>query len=343
MHKATAIFLAGFLLLTGCSKQAATPAEPSTRDLFAMDTYMNLKVWSPDGEAILERAADRIDALECAFSVTLSDSDISRVNAAHGVPTQVSADTAAVLAKALEIGQESDGALDISVYPVTRAWGFTTHTQQIPDANELSELLKNVDYSRIFLDGETVTVPDGMEIDIGALAKGYTSDALVAMFRDAGVQSAIVSLGGNVQALGTKPDGSDWKVGIVDPIDPTRNMCVLQIHDKAVITSGNYERYFEENGVRYHHIMDSADGYPADNGLISVTVVGDSGLDCDALSTALFVEGTEKAIEHWKRAGDFEMVLVAEDTHTHILYTEGLADSFELLADNYPAEVISRE
>ena len=343
MHKATAFFLAGIFVLTGCSKQTATPDEPSTRDLFAMDTYMNLKVWAPDGDALLERAAKRIDALECEFSVTLPDSDIARVNAAHGAPVQVSADTAEVLEKALQIGKESDGALDISLYPVTRAWGFTTHTQQVPDEDEIAKLLQNVDYSRISLDGTTVAVPDGMEIDIGALAKGYTSDALMDMFRDAGAQSAIVSLGGNVQALGTKPDGSDWKVGIVDPIDPTRNMCVLQIHDKAVITSGNYERYFEENGKRYHHIMDSADGHPAENGLISVTVVGDSGLYCDALSTALFVEGTENAIAHWKRAGDFEMVLVAEDTHHHILYTEGLADAFELLADNYPVEVITRE
>lgn len=339
MQKQLALLLP-LLLLTGCARQTV-PDEPASRDVFAMDTYMNLKVWSADGEALLNDAADRIAELESIFSVTVPDSDISRINAAHGSAVTVSPETAEVLAKALEIGQESEGALDISVYPVTRAWGFTADAQHVPDEAELKELLTHVDFSQIVLDGETVTVPDGMEIDIGALAKGYTSDALIGLFRESGASSAIVSLGGNVQALGTKPDGSKWKVGVVNPFSPQENMCILAIEDQAVITSGNYERYFiAEDGTRYHHIMDSSDGYPADNGLVSVTVIGDSGLTCDALSTALFVEGTERAVAHWRRDAAFEMILVTDDAR--MLYTEGLGDCLQNVS-GMQAEVISRE
>lgn len=337
MRKKMAILLGFALVLTGCAKQDA--AEPATRDVFAMDTYMNLKVWAPDGDALLDDAAEMISQLENRFSVTIPDSDISQINAAHGTPVTVSADTAAVIEKALEIGQETDGALDISLYPVSRAWGFTTGEYHVPAQEKLDALLENVDFSRISLNGETVTIPDGMEIDIGAVAKGYTSDRLIALFRENEAESAIVSLGGNVQALGTKPDGSDWKVAVVNPFSPQEKMCILEIADQAVITSGNYERYFEENGTRYHHIMDRTDGCPADNGLVSVTVIGDSGLTCDALSTALFVEGTEEAIAYWKTAGDFEMILVTEDGE--ILYTEGLSDDFENVS-GMTAEVILR-
>lgn len=339
MRKRMAFSLSFILLLTGCTR-VTEQVKPVSRDVFAMDTYMNLKVWAPDGEAVLDEAAEMISQLEKNFSVTIPDSEIAQINAAHGAPVNVSTDSAAVIGKALEIGDETDGALDISLYPVSRAWGFTTGTQRIPLQDELDALLEHVDYAKITLDGETVTVPDGMEIDIGAVAKGYTSDKLIALFRENGAESAIVSLGGNVQALGSKPDGSDWNVAVVNPFSPQENMCVLKIADQAVITSGNYERYFEDNGTRYHHIMDRSDGYPADNGLVSVTIIGDSGLTCDALSTALFVEGTERAIEYWKGAGDFEMILVTEDAK--ILYTEGISDDFENIS-SLPAEVISRE
>lgn len=208
----------------------------------------------------------------------------------------------------------------------------------MPDAAALDALLAQVDYTALHPDGDTLTLPAGMQIDFGALAKGYTSDSLMQLFRDGGAEHAIVSLGGNVQALGTKPDGSDWKVGVVSPFSPQENLCVLSIHDKAVITSGNYERYFEENGTRYHHIIDPADGFPADNGLVSVTIIGESGILCDARSTALFVLGEADAIAYYQAHDDFDMILVTDDAR--ILYTEGIADTFENLT-TCPAEVIS--
>lgn len=330
------IFVLWLVLLTGCERQP----EKKQIDIFAMDTYMSLTVYDENGDALLQQASERITELEQIFSVTQPDSDTSRINAHAGKPVEICGDMAVVMKKGLKIGAESNGALDITIYPLLQAWGFTTDALHVPDADTIAALLPYVDYTQVQLDGNTVTIPENVMIDLGALVKGYTSDAVIGLFRENGVTSAIVSLGGNVQALGRKPDGSLWTVGVVDPFSPSENMCTLQIENQAVITSGNYERYFEEDGKRYWHILDRTDGFPADNGLVSVTVVGDSGLTCDALSTALFVEGTEKAVNHWRQTGGFEMICVTDDGR--ILLTEGLKDSFLSLSD-MPVEVITHE
>ena len=326
------------LLLIGCSKSAP---ETAARDLFAMDTYMTMRVTAPDAEKLLTEAAYRIGCLEEALSVTRPDSDVARINTAEGTPVTVCEDTAMILQKALEISDASGGALDITLYPVLRAWGFTTEETHVPDDKEIAALLRHVDCTQAELSGDTVRLPEGMQLDLGALAKGYTGDAVMQIFREGDADSAIISLGGNVQTLGSRPDGSPWQVGVTDPFSPSESMCILSVEDKAVITSGNYERYFtDENGNRWWHILDPADGYPADNGLVSVTVVGKEGLYCDALSTALFVEGTERAQAHWRQAQDFEMLLVTDDGR--ILLTEGLSGCFTNCS-SYPVEVLTHE
>ena len=317
------------LLLTACGTQ-----KMQTKDIFAMDTCITVRVWSSDA-SLPDKAEAEIRRLEALFSVTVPDSDPARIHAADGAPVTVSPETADVLAEALRIGTESGGALDISMYPVSKAWGFTQEVQQIPAAETLQNALACVDHTQIRLDGDTVSVPAGMEIDLGAAAKGYTGDRVMEVFRENGAASAIISLGGNVQTLGAKPDGSLWTVGIADPFAPNENLGTVQVQDAAVITSGNYERYFEENGRRYHHILDPADGYPAENGLVSVTVVGKQGLTCDCLSTALFVEGTDAAVAHWQAHPEFEMLLVTDTGE--ILYTPGLTFRNQ---SELPAQVI---
>ncbi len=203
------------------------------------------------------------------------------------------------------------------------------------------DALKLIDYTKISVKGNTVKLPDNMQIDFGALAKGYTSDCITEILKENGVKSALINLGGNVHAVGTKPDGTLWKVGVQNPFSPSEQVCILEIADKAVITSGNYERFFtDENGRKYWHILDSADGFPADNGLVSVTIVGENGLLCDALSTALFVLGTDKAIDYWRNSADFEMILITDDEK--IIYSEGLSDFINFTA-SYETEVIYRE
>lgn len=331
------IAVISLLMLNACTNDNIQDVH--ARDLFAMDTYMNLKTYGSHAEEALQAAEIRITELESLLSVTDETSEIWAINHAEGNPITISADTYAIMRTAQQVSAESSGALSVSLYPVLQAWGFTTGSYQVPAENMLRDLLQTVDDTRITISGNQISVPPDMQIDLGALAKGYTGDAVMEIMREHGVTSAIISLGGNVQTLGSKPDGSDWTVGIVNPFAPDSNLGIVSVSDKAVITSGNYERYFtDDDGNRYWHILDPADGYPADNGLVSVTVIGESGVRCDALSTALFVEGEENAIAHWRSSNDFEIVCVTDDGR--LLVTEGA--QFQS-AGSLPVTVISYE
>ena len=226
------------------------------------------------------------------------------------------------------MAQRTGGALDPTIYPVLTAWGFTTDSKQVPSQQQIAQLLEQVGYDRIQLNGTELTVPDGMELDLGAVGKGYTADLVTEILRRHGVTSALISLGGNIQAIGSRPDGSDWRLGIRAPWE-SGNLGVLTVSDAAVVTSGGYENYFDdEQGNIYWHILDPSTGYPADSGLQSVTIVGREGKMCDALSTALFVMGAQGAEQYWRENGGFEMLLVTDSGE--ILITEGIAEDFTL-------------
>ena len=325
------------LLLTGCAEQqAAEPvaaadenAEPNSRTVFAMDTVMELSAYGAD-DALMEAAEQEILGLESRLSVTDAGSEIYALD--HNGLAELSPDTTELMQTALEMCERTDGALDVSIYPVLRAWGFTTGSYQVPTQEEIENLLTHVHYRKVTLENGTASIAQGMEVDLGSVAKGYTGDQVSQLLREGGVTSALLNLGGNVQLVGGKPDGSDWRVAVQDP-ESDGYLGVLSLRDKAAITSGGYERYFVgDDGEVYWHIIDPATGAPARSGLISVTVIGDRGVVCDALSTALFVMGLDKAAEYWRRYGDFEAVFVAEDGSVAI--TSGLQDCFTL-ADGY--------
>ncbi|MBR5381347.1 MAG: FAD:protein FMN transferase [Oscillospiraceae bacterium] len=326
------LLLGSLLLSAGCSSECSPPggASPSPSELrgtefFAMDTYMEIKGCGASDE-LLEAAAARIYALDDALSVTRAESELSRLNREGS--SSVPEETYRLLERSLELCRETDGALDITVYPIVRAWGFTTGSYRVPDPDEIASFLKAVDYREVSLTASTRTVslPEGAEIDLGAVTKGYAVDALRELFEAAGVGNALFNLGGNVLTMGTKPDGSLWRVGVQDPLGEGLIGSVA-ITGKALITSGGYERFFEDDdGTVYWHIMDPQTGYPADGGLISVTIMGDEGVRCDALSTALFIMGTEKAEAFWRAHGDFDMILVT--SNGDILLTPGAADVF---------------
>ena len=314
-----AFLLAPLLLLPyGCA-----PAQPLERTFFAMDTVMTLRLYQGGDGSLLYRAEARVRELEAQWSVTEENSEICALN--RGGRAELSPETAELLGAALDMCRRTDGALDISTYPVLRAWGFTTGEYSVPGGEAIAALLPLVDYGRVALEAGAAALPPGMEIDLGSVAKGYTGDALAALLKQGGADSALLDLGGNIQAVGSKPDGSPWRVAIRDPAGDG-NIGVVEVADQAVVTSGGYERYFEEDGVRYWHIIDPKTGAPARSGLASVTVVGESGLLCDGLSTALFVMGREGALEHWRQHRDFEAVLVSEDGSVTI--TAGLEERF---------------
>ncbi len=314
-----AFLLAPLLLLPyGCA-----PAQPLERTFFAMDTVMTLRLYEGGDENTLDQAEARVRELEAQWSVTEENSEICALN--RGGRAELSPETAELLGAALGMCERTGGALDISTYPILRAWGFTTGEYAVPEEEEIAALLPMVDYTQVMQDGTCASLPEGMEIDLGSVAKGYTGDALAALLKQGGAASALLDLGGNIQAVGSKPDGSPWRVAVRDPAGDG-SVGVVEVVDQAVVTSGGYERYFEEDGVRYWHIIDPATGWPARSGLASVTVVGESGLLCDGLSTALFVMGREGALEHWRQHRDFEAVLVSEDGSVTI--TAGLEGRF---------------
>lgn len=333
----SAALLSAAFLLTGCS--GAPAQEPETATFFAMDTAMDFTVYGD--AALLDEAETLIGSLEEQVSVTDEHSDIYAID--HTGSGSLSGNAAELMEQALELCRRTGGALDISVYPIVRAWGFTTGSYQVPDEETIQSLLPLVDYTQIQYDAATgvVTLPEGMEIDLGSVAKGYAGQLAAQMLRNSGVESALLNLGGNVQTVGTKPDGSPWKIGIKDPQGEDA-MMVLSVEDQAVVTSGGYERYFEQDGQTYWHIMDPSTGHPADSGLISVTIVGDEGVVCDGLSTALFVMGLEKAADLWAQSCDFEAVFVTASGEVYI--TEGLRDRFALTEQyaDTPVSVIER-
>ena len=308
-----------------------------TSTIFAMDTVMELQI--AGGRDFTPEAEEYIRRLEKELSVTDASSEIARLNAdGEGELTE---EVGSILLQAKDVCDRTGGALDITIYPVLKAWGFTTGEYRVPSDEEIAELLRSVDYEGIDIEVEEnasestvkVGLSEGMQVDLGSVAKGYTGTAVAEMLRSKGVTHALLNLGGNVQCIGSKLDGTPWKVAIKSPFpDSASGMIgVVDADDVAIITSGGYERYFEEDGKRYWHILDPKTGKPAENGLVSVTIVGKDGLLCDGLSTALFVKGLDKAIEQYRQSDDFEAIFVTEDREVYV--TEGLADKFSLTSE----------
>lgn len=297
------------------------------RELFAMDTFMTLTAWGPQGQEALDAAVEELRRLDALLSTGSAASEVSRLSREGGGP--VSEDTAALLAASLEAYRATEGGFDPTVYPLMELWGFPTRDYRVPSAEEIAAVLPLVDASQIRLEGGQVALGPGQKLDFGGIAKGYAAARVMEVLRAHGVTSAMVSLGGNVQTLGRKPDGSPWRIGIQDPEAPQGAvLAAVEACDLAVVTSGGYQRYFEAEGRRYVHILDPRTGSPAESDLLSATVVSADGTLADALSTSLYILGREGAEALWRASGgSFDMVLVSEEGE--VLVTEGLRRSFQ--------------
>lgn len=319
------------LLLSGCGIQdqnAVDVGEEHTTGIFAMGTYMTLTAYGESAEAALTLSENRIKKLDALWSVTDENSDIYKVNQNGGIPTEIQEETAEILQFALDMANQTNGALDPTISPVVTAWGFISGEYHIPTEEELADLLQNIDYEKVLLEENFVTLPDGMQLDLGAVGKGYTGDVIAELLKEQGVTSALLDIGGNIQMVGRKPDGSRWRLGIQNPFGEG-SLGVLESEDGAVVTSGNYERYFiGVDGKQYGHIIDPSTGYPAESGLVSVSIIAKEGRLCDALSTAIYVMGLNEATEYWQENSNFEMLLITDENEIYL--TEGIKDNFTL-------------
>ena len=303
----------------------------STETVYAMDTIMNLTVYGDNADECIEACKVELKRLEKLLSFTNPNSDVSIINS-H-LEQSVSSETVSILKKAFEISDLTNGYFDITVGNLVKAWGFTQDKQEVPSEETINSLLSGVEYKNVKILNNTVSIPENTAIDLGGIVKGYAGDRLVSILSQKGAKSAILSLGGNVVTYGSKPDRQKWIVEIADPNDTQSDVGSLEISgEKAIVTSGDYQRYFEQDGMRYHHILDPYTGYPASNGLSSVTVICDDGTTADALSTALFVMGKEKALELYnKNSNIFEAVFVL--SNGKVEYTDGLKDIIDVPRD----------
>lgn len=317
------------LVLAGC--QAVLGGNRLTqREAYGiMDTDVNIKAYGRKAPGAIDRAIDEMKRLDSLLSSFNPESDVALVNAQAGVrPVKVSSETYQVIERALYFAEISAGSFDPTIFPVTQLWGIGGPQARVPSPDEIRGALALVDYRKVRLDpteGSVFLTEKGMALDLGAIAKGYAVDQMAAVIRSLGVTSFLINAGGNVYAGGAKPDKSPWRVAVTDPRNPAEFMGVMSAHDLAIVSSGDYERYFEEGGVRYHHILDPKTGYPSRTSK-GTTVFLPSSTDADGLSTALFILGPEKSEDILSK---FPEVGVAFVLPSGDIVTKGIVDNFE--------------
>lgn len=300
-----------------------------------MNTFMTESIYassSKKGDEVCKKIQRRVEELEQILSTTLPASDVYFINHNSKFPASIKKELSSILDFCGLMYEKTDGLFNPSLYPIIKEWGFTTGEYKVPSEDVIQNLLLNIDFEKLNGLAAGSDIPSGMEIDFGAVGKGYAADEALLILEENGIKSALLDFGGNIQALGKKPDGSLWKVGIKNPWDG-QVACALSVESKAVVTSGGYERFFEEDGNRYIHIFDPATGRPSQSDLESVTIVCESGKYADALSTALFVMGKEKAIAWWKNQMTektlpaFDFILITKAGQ--LIYSAGLESVIE--------------
>ena len=313
--------------------------------MFAMDTFIDLKAQGENGEKALLEAEKEINRLEKLFSPTIEQREIFVINQYAAKQTvTVSKDTFDLIEKAKEYCNITEGAFDITIAPVVKAWGFTEEVKRVPSDEEIQQKLQLVDNNKLHIDKQNSTVYleyENMSIDFVGIAKGYASDKVNEILKKNGVSSAVISLGGNVSVTGKRPDGTKWRIAVQDPMNSEGYVGILNVEDTSVITSGVYQRFFEQDGKKYHHIIDTKTGKPTQTGLLSVTIVCDDGAMADALSTSVMVAGLQKGSELWRKLDNFGMIVITDSNEMYI--SEDIEDIFEVSDDvEYTIHIIQK-
>ncbi len=319
--------VSGLLICFACSLFSGSVFAQKTESIsdtgFYFDTVVTIRLDGTGDTAILTETFEQMARYEAILSRTREGSDVWNINHSCGQPVEVQDETAALLALAQKYADLSGGAFDITIAPYLDLWDFQNNPGNLPSDDAISQAGRHIGLAGLHLNGNTVTLDDpDAAIDLGGIAKGYIADQLKEFLIGKGISSAFINLGGNVLTIGTKPDNQPWNIGIRDPFQTATDIItIVKINDQSVVTSGTYERFFEKDGIVYHHILDPHTGYPVQNGLKSVTVLSDSSADADALSTTCFVLGPDKGMELIESLDYAEAMFITEEKE--IRYSSG--------------------
>ncbi|WP_077366949.1 FAD:protein FMN transferase [Anaerosalibacter sp. Marseille-P3206] len=323
------------IILTACGNIVQKEDDNISRTEFMMDTVITIKIYDKIDENLLDTVFERLKEIENRMSKTIEKSDVSNINAKAGIEAvQVHEDVYYVLEKALYFAKLTNGAYEPTIGPLVELWNIKgqneSEVKSLPDENDIHEALEKVDYKKLQLleDNKVFLKEKGMKVDLGGIVKGYAADEIKRILKEKGVKSAIIDLGGNIYAYGSKTSGEAWKIGVQNPFDLSNYIGIINAVDNSIVTSGGYERYFELNGKRYHHIIDSKTGYPSQNELSAVSVISKDSIDGDALSTALFILGIEEGQELLKEVDNVDALFITKEKQVFVPLS--LEDKFKL-------------
>lgn len=313
-------------MICGCAHNTSGSVIPVNRTGLYFDTVVSITLYEYEGssDAIFDGCMEMCERYESLFSATVTASDIWRINNAGGSPVAVDPETARLISDALEYSRRSDGLIDPTIGGICELWDISSQVgskdPHIPDDISISEALSHVDYRKISIEGNTVTLADpDTHLTLGFIAKGYVADRLSEYLTEAGVKSALIDLGGNIKAVGNKPDGSDFHIGIQKPFaDKSEPITTVSVRDTSVVSSGIYERYFKPDDHIYHHIFDTKKGYPVDGNVTGVTVISSSSEEADVLSTLCLIMGVDRGLELIEDTEGVEAMFITSDYDLHV-------------------------
>lgn len=312
------------------------------RNGYVLGTLINLRAYGNKAEEAVNKAFEKLNYIDDKMSAFKENSEISKINFGAGINAEtVSSDTYFVVKKSVEYSKILEGTFDPTVRPLVKLWGIGTKEEKIPQRSEIDKTLKLVNYNDVILEESNSSIKLKQEkqaLDVGGIAKGFAADEVRDIFIKNNIKSALIDLGGNIFALGNKPDNTSWKVGIQNPFKPRGEFIgILSVKDKSIVTSGNYERYFVEGGKRFHHIMDPRTGYPSESEIISATIISDNSIDGDGLSTGIYILGVEKSLNIIETIHGVEAILITEDKKVYT--TSGINEIFILTDEEFTSEI----
>lgn len=325
-------------LLISCSDKKSAPISPLRESEFFMGTVVTISLYDKQDEAILQKCFERVEEIENLVSINKTGTELDKVNDNSGIaPVKVSDTTYNIVKRGLYYSQLTNGSFDITIGPVVKLWSIGLPEAKVPTQFEIDEALSHVGYENLVLNDEEKSIflkNKDMKIDLGSIAKGYTADEIAKILKDEGVNKAIIDLGGNVLTLGEKAENTPWKIGIQNP-DQSRGAIVgtIEVTDKSVVTSGIYERFYEKDGKKYHHLLSPFDGYPFDNEIAGVSIISDKSMDGDALSTSVFSLGVEEGLKFVETQENIDAIFITKDNKVYI--TSGIRDNFKISNDDF--------